>query len=100
MQKPADIFYFKAKSVEHLKTYASLNMFLVQPSRDTVPLRNDKCVSSQNKPAFSCLLFRKMEDKHASTPVGKIENPENIAKAPKHLPPPPSQVVLYSAILL
>jgi hypothetical protein len=30
-----------------------------------------------------------MEDKHASTPVGKIENPENIAKAPKHPPPHP-----------
>jgi hypothetical protein len=27
-----------------------------------------------------------MEDKHASTPVGEIENPENIAKAPKHPP--------------
>jgi hypothetical protein len=29
-----------------------------------------------------------MEDKHAYTPVGKIENPENIAKAPKPFPPP------------
>jgi hypothetical protein len=32
-----------------------------------------------------------MEDKHASTPVGEIENPENIAKARKH-PPPPSPI--------